>query len=43
MLDEMKLYYVSETQISVKNPATMSKIYEDTCRFLANEIKEVEC
>ena len=34
--------YVSETPISVKNLATMSKIYEDTCRVLANEIKEVE-
>ena len=41
MLDEMELY-VSETHISAKNPVTMSKIYEDTCRILANEIKEVE-
>ena len=40
MLDEMELY-VSKTHISVKNPATMPKIYEDTCRVLANEIKEV--
>ena len=40
MLDEMELY-VSETHISAKNPATMLKIYEDTCRILANEIKEV--
>ena len=41
MLDEMELY-VSETHISAKNPVTMSKIYEDTCRIFANEIKEVE-
>ena len=40
MLDEMELY-VSETHISTKNPVTMSKIYEDTCRILANENKEV--
>ena len=41
MLDEMELY-VSKTHISVKNPATMSKIYEDTCRVLANETEEVD-
>ena len=41
MLDEMELY-VSKTHISVKNPATMSNIYEDTCRVLANEIKKVD-
>ena len=40
MLDETELY-VSETHISAKNPATMLKIYEDTCRILANEIKDV--
>ena len=41
MLDEMELY-VSKTHISVKNPATMSNIYEDTCRVLANQMKEVD-
>ena len=41
MLDDMELY-VSETHISVENPATMSKIYEDKCRVSANEIKQVE-
>ena len=32
---------MSEMQIPVKNLATMSKLYEDTCRFLADVIEEV--